>query len=465
MYNRVSEDAKGQGRSVDEQEQENNAWAQREHWTVVKVISETGSASRFARSTHARSKWPEVVAEIQSGNYDILLTWESSRATRDLAVYADLRDLCAAAGVLWGYSGTVYDLQARSDRFRTGLDALVSEDESHRISERVLRATRARARAGEPHGKLPYGYRREYDTTTRALLRQVPDEQTAPIVREMFERLIGGESLHAIAKDLTRRGIAPPRPARTPRAAEGRAWIPSTVKRITMNPTNAGLRTHRGEIVGDATWPALVDRATFDAVQGILTDPTRNSRAGDSHARWLLSGIALCGLCNGPMRTYMNRGARTYTCAWCFRVTRKADQVDEHVSDRVVALLAHLNIGGPLVDDAELARARDELDALRVRLEGFTDAAADGQLSPTALVRIEGRLRPQIAAAQAKVRHLSAPAALARFDLSDPVAFWDRATLEDQRTVLRAMVRVVIQPAGRGKRIFDPSLVVVTPTW
>lgn len=467
VYCRVSLDQRGDSRSVTEQEQESRAWADREGWTVTKVISETGSASRFARSTHARSKWPDVVAEIQSGNYDILLTWEASRATRDLAVYADLRDLCAAAGVLWGYSGTVYDLQARSDRFRTGLDALLSEDESHRTSDRIKRSVRARAQAGQPHGKLPYGYRREYDKATGALLRQVPDEETAPIVREIFHRLADGQGLHTIAQDLTDRGIKPPRPARTPRAADGQAWLPSTVKRIAANPTNTGLRTHRGVVVGDAAWPALVKRDLFDTVQAILADPSRLSRKGDSRVRHLLSGIAVCGVCtHGPMRVLNNRGRKAYSCLWCQKVTRVVAAVDDHVRGRVIAALSTLEPSATADHpDPDLTAAQDELEALRTRLDGFTDKAADGGLSPAALSRIEARLVPQIRQLEAKVRAMQLPPRLRGVDLDDPAAWWDGSTLEQRRALLREAFRITIRPAGRGHRIFDPDLVVVERAW
>ena len=66
---------------------------------------------------------------VAAGGLDVLVTWEASRAQRDLDAYLELRRLCAASGVRWAYSGTVYDLAHGSDRFRTGLDALVAEDE------------------------------------------------------------------------------------------------------------------------------------------------------------------------------------------------------------------------------------------------------------------------------------------------------------------------------------------------
>lgn len=431
------------------------------------MISETGSASRYAKSTKARTKWAQVKEAVASGDVDILLTWESSRATRELGAYADLRDLCNQHNVLWGYSGTVYDLSNRSDRFRTGLDALVSEDESARTSERIRRSVRARAAAGAPHGKLPYGYRREYDPDSGTLLRQVPNEETAPIVREIFRRLADREGLHTLAVDFTRRGIAPPRPARTPRAGEGQAWLASTVRRIATNPTFAGKRVHRGEIVADAQWEALVDDDLFATVQAVLADPSRVTRIGDSRVRHLLSGIAVCGACrSGPMRVLNNRGSKAYSCLWCMKVTRVVKHVDPHVEQRVIALLAMVKVDpDTTVSMAEESTARAELDALRQRLDAFTDEAADGALSAKALARIERRLTPQIRALEQKVRTLHAPSALAGVDLADPQRWWDGATLEQRRDLLRRAFVITIRPAGRGRRTFDPDLVTVVATW
>lgn len=467
VQTRVSNDPRADARSTEEQELECRAWADREGWTITKVITETGSASRYGRSTKARGRWAELTAELGSGDYDILLSWEASRATRELSVYTELRDLCAKTGVLWGYSGAVFDLTNRSDRFRTGLDALLSEDESHRISDRVQRSVRARAIQGHPHGKLPYGYRREYSEENGALLRQVPDEETAPIVREIFNRVDAGEALHAIAKDLTARGIPIPRPPRSPRRHDGLAWLDSSVRRIALNPTNAGMRVHRGEVVGAAKWPGLVTLEQFDRVRAILTDPTRSTRSGDSRARWLLSGIATCGRpeCGGPLRVLNNRGTKTYTCTWCQKVTRRLEPVDAYVTERVIALLATWGLDdheGDDVDD-EVAALDVELEALRTRLDGFVDAAADGTVSPKALARIEARLRPQIRAFEEKRRRLIVPSPVAAVDLSDPARWWYRATLEEQRELVREVVTVEVLPAGRGRRIFDPSLVRVLP--
>lgn len=471
IYARVSLDAR-EGRSVAEQEAECRAWATREGWTIGTVITETGSASRYARSTAARTRWGEVTTAITTGDHDILLTWEASRAARDLTAYAALRDLCAQHNVLWGYSGTVYDLSQRDARFRTGLDALVAEDESARTSERVRRSARARAAAGQPHGKIPYGYRREYNPDTGTLLRQVPDEETAPTVREIYTRLLAGDALYTIARDLDQRHITPPRPARTQRPTD-QTWLPITIRRIALSPTYKARRIHDGHDIGPAAWPPLVDDTTWDAVHAILTDPHRRTTT-DGRAKHLLTGVARCSECNAPVRRVKNRGHHSYSCMrpGCMKVTRHMDRVDTHVTDVFLELLTlHAAELGAAVDDQRpdnprVQAAREEAEALRRRLDGFVDDASDGQISRASLARIEARLLPQIAAAEAKLRRLQVPPALQDFDLSDPPRSWKALTVAKRRDLLRNLVDVHIRPVGRGNRWVDlADGIDVTPRW
>ncbi|MCM3555686.1 recombinase family protein [Janibacter melonis] len=465
IYARVSLDPRGQGRSVGEQEHECRAWADREGWDVVDVITETGSASSFARGARARTRWDELTARL-SGDVDVLLTWEASRATRQLAEYVELRELCARHGVRWGYSGTLYDLASRGDRFRTGLDALLGEDESARTSERALRSVRARAHAGQPHGKLPYGYRREYDPTSGALLRQVPDEEQAPVVREIVRRVIGGDGVRTIASDLSDRGVPRPRAPRS-RATNVDDWLGTTVRRIALSPTYAALRTHRGEVVGDATWEPLVSRDEHEKAVAILTDGARQTRSGDSTARHLLSGIALCGECSTPLRVLTNRGKyRSYACMQrgCMKVSRTAGPLEDLTERTLLAILANATPGGDSAGAPELDQARADLVGLEGRLAGFTDSAADGDLSPASLARIEARLLPQIRQARARVRDLSRPAGVDAAVFDDPHAWWEDATLENRRALVRATLRVVVNKAPK-TRTFAQEYVDVTPVW
>lgn len=469
IYARVSLDPRGESRSVTEQEAECRAWADREGWTITHVITETGSASRYARSTKARSRWTEVTTALTTGNYDALLTWESSRATRDLTAYAALRDLCATHGIQWGYSGTLYDLTNRDARFRTGLDALLAEDESARTSERGRRAVRARAAAGQPHGKILYGYTRTYDPSTGTPLDQHPHPDTAQVVRDIYTRTIAGESNAAIARHLTAAGIAPPRPARSPHRPA--AWIGSTIHRIIRNPAYAGHRTHHGVIVAPATWEPIVDQDTWDRANAILDARHTGAPRTDGRAHHLLSGIAHCGMCGTPLYHIKNRGYPSYACMrdGCQRVTRSALKLDAYVTGYVRGLLTdHRPDLTPAANTStpELAAALAELNDLEQRLAGFTDQGITGAITPATLARIEQGLAPKITAVRRRVRALQVPDRLRDIDLDAALTDWDGQALDVKRTIIAATVTIEVLPMGRGSRQPpSPDNVRITPTW
>ena len=61
-------------------------------------------------------------------------------------------------------------------------------------------------------------------------------------------------------------------------------------------PRNAGLSVYRGEVVGSARWPAILAEDTWRGVVAVLDDPGRRTTPGRP-PRWLLSGLAVCGVC------------------------------------------------------------------------------------------------------------------------------------------------------------------------
>jgi site-specific DNA recombinase len=467
IYTRVSSDPNDRGRSVTEQEAECRAVCARDRWDVVAVFGDNDrSASRYA--TKQRPEHQKLIRYIEAGGADVLVTWEASRAQRDLRAYADLRDLCEQRGVLLSYSGRTYDMAESDDRFSTGLDALLAERESDQTRKRVLRAVRANADKGRPHGKLLYGYRREYDPATRELIGQVPDEQdtvdetgtvvrgaTAPIVREAARRVLSGETPYAVAQDLNRRGVPTPRGA-------ARGWDLTQVKRLCVNPGYAGKRTHRGKVIGPASWPPILDETTHLALVAKLGDPARRSQR-DSAVKHLLSGIAVCGVCGGRLRVQKNRGFLAYLCVDGFHVSRRETDVDEYVTEVVLCRLERPDLADAFTDtaDAETAAALAEAREKRARLDGFYDAAAAGELSPQALSRIEARLLPEIEAAEQRALPRFTSPLVTEVAGSEARERWERLPITARREVISTLMTIRIMPSTRGRRTFDPESVAI----
>ncbi|MDQ0283802.1 recombinase family protein [Rhodococcoides fascians] len=456
LYTRVSSDPSGRGRSVGEQEAECREVCAREGWDVAEVLTDNDTgASRWSGKN--RPAYRDLERALQPG--DVLVTWEASRAQRDLKAYVQLRDLCAERGVLWSYSGRTYDLTRGDDRFTTGLDALLSEKEAEQTRERVLRGVRANAAAGKPHGKLPYGYRILRDPETGESMTRVPDEVTAPHVREIVRRLLEGEALYAICKDFDARGIPGPRPDREGNAVK---WNPITMRKIAESPTYAALRVHKGAVTGPATWEPLISQDDHDAILALLSDPSRSSTTGRKPA-WLLTGIALCGVCGGKVNRAKNRGYDTYVCREGFCVTRRTTHVDKLVGEAVVRRLEKPDILELLnTTSTEGADALAESRSLRQRLDSFTDQAADGALSAAALARVEAKLLPQIAAAERRARSLVLPPIVAAFAGPDARVKWDAADWEPKRALVRAVVKVELLRKTTTSRHFDPESVRLT---
>lgn len=439
-----------------EQEVECRAVCEREGWQVSEVLTDNDiGASRY--SGKKRPAYRQLETVLQSG--DVLVTWEASRAQRDLKAYVELRDLCAERGVLWSYSGRTFDLTRGDDRFTTGLDALLSEKEAEQTRERVLRGVRANAAAGKPHGKLPYGYRIVRDPDTGESVDRVPDERTAPIVREIIRRILAGDSLYSICKDFDARGIAGPRPDRDGNPVK---WNPITMRKIADSPTYAGLRVHKGIVTGPATWEPLVSSEDHEAILTVLADPSRRTSPG-SKPSWLLAGIAVCGVCGGRVQRMKNRGYDTYQCRVGFCVSRRTVHVDRLVAEAVIRRLAEPDIVELISStSSDGADALAEARALRARLDDFTDKAAEGELSASALSRIEAKLLPLIDAAERRARALVMPPVVALFAGEDVREKWNAAALERQRMLVRAVVKVELLLVGRGTRTFRPESVRLT---
>jgi len=454
IYVRVSSDPRGHQRSVSEQEAECRAVCEGEGWQVAHVYCDNDrSASRFA--TKARPGFAAMLAALDLGKADVLLTWESSRAQRDLGTFVELRQALMSRGVRWHYGGRCYDMSKARDRKETARDALDAEGASDETSERVQRSVRANAAAGRPHGKLLYGYRREYDPTTKALVGQFPHPEQAEVVRECAARVARGEALYAVAADLNARAVPAPRSGQ---------WDPTQVRRLCVNPSYIAKRTHRGVVVGDANWPALLEAETHFACVARLTDPARRTNEGRG-ARHLLSGLLRCGVCGSRCHVLNNRGATSYQCHERFCTSRSQSAVDEMVAAVVVARLAQpdlVDLLSPDDDtDDERAKARAEAGELRARLSEHYAAAAAGDLSAQGLGRMEAALLPRIEAAERRTRQMLTSPLLRQVSGADAAERWGNLTLEQRRAVIGLLCSLTVLPVGRGHRTFDPASVRV----
>jgi DNA invertase Pin-like site-specific DNA recombinase len=464
IYTRVSSDRDGGGRSVDQQEQACRSDCDRNGWTVVRVLTENDrGASRWSRKD--RPEFDELIRLLASGAGDIVVTWEASRSNRDLAVYVQLRDLCAGNGVLWCYNGRTYDLTDDDDRFSTGMDALVAEREAGLTRKRVIRDVAARAADGRPHGKAHDGLRTIYSKPRTGRPRPIGwelDPDRAPVIREIADRLLGGESAYGIAADLNKRGIT---------TATGKQWRGGNIVNRMRSPTLAGRRVYGGKVMEDvvAQWPAIVTAEEHDRLLALLSDPRRKANKEGPGVKWLGSGIYRCGICDGPMRLisgYRNTGTRRtrYGCVEKFCVQRASEPTDRTVEKAVIRFLSRPDVMAELTggDDmlqqeaaaeaarlrAELAEARAKVKRHEITLDDFADFRADWE--------------PQLRDAERRAQPKWLPDAVRQVAGPDAERRWEAQTMGARRAILKALFVVRIDPVGGATSgTFDPTAIKV----
>lgn len=461
IYARRSYDPNNLARAVTDQTTEGRRTCEHNGWDVAGEFADPdNSASRHARKE--RPDYDDMVKRVEAGECDVIVSWESSRLSRDITVFTRLADLCERSGVLLCLNGTVYDMRNSQQRFFAQFAVLQGGYESDTIRDRALRTMASLAKDGRPTGFTPYGYTREYDPNTGKLIRQYPEPGAAAVVAELTRRVAGGATLLALAREMKARGVPAPR--------DGSDWIPITVRKLVLRPTNIGKRVHQGRIVGDAAWDPIVDEADYHAAVKVLADPGRRTQK-DTAVKYLMSGV---GFCPGGHKLYVMGGERKrYFCRECFTVAISVPVFDDLVAAAVLEYVERPEFETALMPKEADDQARDAL-ALAVALEAELEQARAmvGQvvggriaLSVADFAAISAQLTEQIDAARERAQDATVPAVLRRFAGPGARAVWGGATLAERRALIRELVRVTLNPAGQGARTVKPGRVTWDWRW
>jgi site-specific DNA recombinase len=460
IYTRISQDREGAGLGVDRQETDCRALADRLGWTIVAVHSDNDLSAYTGKP---RPGYQTLLADLRAGTVDAVICWHTDRLHRSPVELEDYIAVCQLRDVpTHTVKAGPIDLATPSGRMVARQLGAVARYEVEHMVERQQRARLQAATSGRwGGGRRPYGYQADGVTVHQA---------EAQTLQWAAGQVLAGMSLNAIVADLNRRGA---------RTSTGRPWKPTELARVLLRPRNAGLMQHRGQVVGPAGWPPILDEGTWRGVTAVLSDPARRTNTGVAR-RWLLSGLAVCGVCGDPVRSFSASGRRrktkpVYVCRSGKHVVRDAAECDQLVEAVILERLRRpdardlLTPAGTQADttalhlrDAALAERLVELGRL------YGDGAIDAPQLQAATASIRTQ-REQITAELAAASRGSVLAGVA--DAPDPAAVWQRLDLSRRRAIIDTLVTVTILPARKGRRpgwqpgerYFDPRTVRVEP--
>lgn len=401
-----------------------------------KITAEHVDNDTSATSGVARPEFERMLAS----KPERIVVWHTDRLvrlTRDLERVIDL-----GVNVHAVEAGSL-DLSNPAGRAVARTVTAWSGYETEQKALRQRAANDQRAEAGQPYRRgRAFGW--EPDGMT---IR----ESEAVEIRAAADGLIRGRSLSAMVRSLNERGIL---------TATGKAWRTTSLRVVLQSPRNAGLRRHRGEVVGPAAWEPILDADTVAAVNAILKDPGR-ARKGPSR-RYLLSGVMTCGRCHKPLSGAFikEKGYSVYRCLG--HVTRRVEPVDDYLTALTVARLARPDAIGifsrPDTDDDRLDRLREEQPGLRSRLDGLAEAFAAGDIDRAQLTAGTKRINARIEEITQELAAAVTDPTLAEVATAEDVAAaFGAAPVETKRKIIDTLLTVELLPIGSGKRTFDPD--------
>lgn len=388
LYARVSSAIQRDRHTIESQLRVLPAFASSRGWTVVATFIDDG---RTAKAGHleARTGLEALLAGAARRDFDVVVVIDLDRFTRseDLIERAHILGSLQRAKVLVADVGRGLVLDPNSDEgdLQIALGGYFAAAWSRKHRTRIVEGKlTAIAKGKKPAGPTPFGYRYDRWTGVWSVC-----EEEAELVREIYRRVLAGETAAAIADDLHLRGAPSPR---------GR-WDRPTVYRILRQPA------YRGEWIADKrrrltiATPVIVDAATWYAIRDRAAAVGRRGLRRTRH-HYLIEALGVCALCGAKIliasasfRGPKSQSAARYICARRRRPERGEEPcaarywLTSEVDDRVWAAIAKLvNTPGRLERVAKKALAvagadadmwRRDLEAAERRLQRLvrTEAA------------------------------------------------------------------------------------------
>lgn len=305
-----------------------------------------------------------------------------------------------------------------------------------------------------PHGgsNRPFGYAED-----RITIR----EPEAALVRQLAERFLAGESCRSLAAWLQEAAVP---------TVEDKPWHSPGVTAILASPRIAGLRAHRGVIVGPAVWEPIITDDQHRRIKALIQQKAVSGKR--SPRRYLLSGLLRCGRCGGKLYSSARETTRRYVClkgpdhGGCGRLTVVAAPAESLIADAVL-----YRLDTPELADALAGRAArdDRLTAVsaalaedQAQLQELAAAYGDKLITMREWLDARRPIETRIAATERQLPQASQTDALTGLPGNGAQlrATWHSLNLTRQAAVIAAVLDyAVIEPGTPGSRALHPARV------
>ena len=281
IYARYSPGSKQNYQSIEGQLKECYAFAERSDLRVVREYVD----EHLTGTNDKRTQFLQMIEDSKRKGFQYIIVYQLDRFARnryDSATYkaklkkSGVRVLSAKENITDDASGILIE----------GVLENMAEYYSAELSQKVKRGIAITASKCKFFGGgIPLGYK--VDDEKRFII----NEETAPIVKQMFEMLANGYNYAEIARYMNERGIP---------TSRGGKWNKNSFHSIFANRRYLGKYIFQGNEI-DGGMPRIIDDELFDEVQRVLEKYAQAPSRGKALEEYLLSEKLICRKCGNKM--------------------------------------------------------------------------------------------------------------------------------------------------------------------
>lgn len=487
-YERISDDQEDgvtgdRGAGVDRQAESNNDLASLMKWTIYRHYPDN-DVSAF--KDVLRPWFEELLEDLESGVIDGIVVYDLDRLARrpnDLERIIKIYDDGAKKGrhMVFRTVHDAIDLSSPDGITLARVMIAFANKSSRDTSRRVAAQRRSIALKGDPiGGTRPFGWEWDREVVdlpdgTQILGKRqhkiVPHE--AEIIREVATDIINGASLADTIRKMNDLGI---------KTARNNQWRAAPLKTMLLSPRLAGYRIHQGSLIVHpktkefvrGKWDPILDDETWQSLAHQLTRGDRAAqRRSEAKRSYLLSGIARCSVCQGPLHGNARTEAHFYYACkplagghkgkvGCGKISASGVEVDRHIVELLKARMrtktVSYDVSQDWEKDGELAQARTQAQALLAEYQRQTGEEAARVLDRLAEANGKAeQLRRE------RIEWVIESGAERRRATITPESF-DALPFHDKRAYIKSeLIEVIVMPSVRRGNRFDPDRLI--PIW
>ena len=431
VYARASSDPRDTYSSVTVQTKRGIEVGNLNGWRALPPIVDNDKSA--AQGSKKRPGFEQLKDLVAAKRVDYITVFSSSRLTRDSFEFNDVLRLLQGSSTKLCINGGVLDPNnpehVLQGRITNAFDSYLIEQ----IRKNTTATLDENAKAGKPHGPIPFGYVRVYDEHTRRVVTQVEHPTQADDFRRYVSDLLAGRiTVGKIAREI--------------------GYSTYAVTRMLQNPTYIGVRMHKGTEY-PAVWDGLIGEDEFRAL-GRLIEGAKRGPLSSPMRKHPYTGLLYCAVCGGRL-TSRNPSTRVsfrrYLCRTRGCVTPRADVLDAYIEERLQVAIKKLSTGSTEEeDDTELVALRRRLDTLKEKAQEIRDDYKAEVTSRDEYVEFRDDNAEKIAEVQSDIDEASPT-----LELDGLIGQEVAEMTDDEKHVaaVRLIERITVKPSGRCKGV------------